>query len=126
MTIKNIPIPIFPLFPSPKCRYCNKTSTRHKVSTGNTNIIANKGRPYYICEVCNGVSSSGWVSWDDKIGIHVSNPACDCGVVSRRDTAGAGTKMGKGNKFFTCAWGGCGFFRAVPNVLEVDTTLPSS
>ncbi|KAE8446315.1 hypothetical protein EG329_012062 [Mollisiaceae sp. DMI_Dod_QoI] len=108
MTLKVVFVPVFPLNSPPICRYCHQISIPRIVEPGN--LKGNAGRPYYICEDCNGQGSSRWIAWGDKIGIHVLNPTCYCGIVTHK--AGAGTMLGKGNVFWTCAWGRCGFFRA--------------
>lgn len=53
-----------------------------------------------------------WITWDDWRGIYADNPDCDCGLVSRRDRAGA-KRASKGCEFWTCAVGRCGYWESV-------------
>lgn len=53
-----------------------------------------------------------WITWDDWQGIYADNPECDCGLVSRRDRAGA-KSTSPGSEFLKCAVGGCGYWEWV-------------
>lgn len=54
-----------------------------------------------------------WITWDDYRGVYSTNPECDCGLVSRRDRAGARTASA-GCEFWKCALGRCGYWERVP------------
>lgn len=80
------------------------------------NLNGNVGRPYYICVCCKGagrrthsVHERGWITWDDDRGISPSNPNCDCGIPSRQDKAGVGSRR-QGMGFSTCASGACDYY----------------
>lgn len=53
-----------------------------------------------------------WITWDDNRGIYANNPECDCGLVSRRDRAGA-KRTSEGGEFWKCATGRCGYWEHV-------------
>lgn len=53
-----------------------------------------------------------WITWDDWRGIYADNPECDCGMVSRRDRAGA-NRATEGCEFWTCAVGRCRYWEGV-------------
>lgn len=53
-----------------------------------------------------------WITWDDWRGIYADNPECDCGLVSRRDRAGA-KRGSEGSEFWKCAIGQCGYWESV-------------
>lgn len=100
----------FPLAHPPKCPTCGIASrNRKKILAGNPN--GNFGRPYYVCEPCK---EKGWVwiTWDDNRGIYANNPECDCGLVSRRDRAGA-KRTSEGGEFWKCATGKCDYWENV-------------
>ncbi|KAL8645188.1 MAG: hypothetical protein Q9210_006849, partial [Variospora velana] len=116
-------IPTFPRSQPPTCPHCGWIPKyRNTVLPSNPN--GNADRPYYICVKCkeNSANSSpdgrtktsrqrdkpGWISWDDKIGIHHKNRPCFCGYASRQDRAGVDSYY-PGGGFWTCALGACDY-----------------
>lgn len=88
------------------------------------NRNGNFGRPYYFCDPCEVTGGWVWITWDDWRGIYADNPECDCGLVSRRDRAGA-KSASKGSEFLKCAIGKCGYWESVEiedRILEDDRT----
>lgn len=109
-------------YPTPpgryRCRHCGSTNLLYRtVQPGNRN--GNVGRPYYVCVYphCPKVMNSnadhhetGWVTWDDSIGVRPTNPPCRClpPKVSRQDTAGERSRV-PGKRFWTCSTGACDY-----------------
>ncbi|KAF2875065.1 hypothetical protein BDV95DRAFT_486030, partial [Massariosphaeria phaeospora] len=88
-----------------RCNKCTQLGSRKITSSNNRN--GNAYRPYYRCDSCDV-----WITWDDGRGVDGGNPPCECGVVSRRRKAGGNSKR-KGDFFWECARGRCGFFEWV-------------
>lgn len=87
---------------TPRCKYCQKPTTRKDTKCWNQN--GNAGRPYFFCEPCQKIKS-----WADKQGIYAESPLCFCDSPksSRLDYS----SREKGNKpFLSCATGQCNFF----------------
>lgn len=108
-----------PNHPTPsryRCRHCGSTNLSYRiVKPGNRN--GNVGRPYYVCvnPYCPNVTrpnagqqDTGWVTWDDNIGVDPSNPLCRCGRSARQDIAYAGPGA-PGRRFWTCSTGACDY-----------------
>jgi len=95
-------VPNFPLSNAPMCRHCERYGVRLIVRPSNPN--GNAGRPFYRCESirCRQLEDEGWLTWDDNIGVHASNPRCDCGIPSRRNYAGISSCVA-GQMFWRCA-----------------------
>ncbi len=99
------------------CRHCRSTNLSYRiVQPGNRN--GNVGRRYCVCVNRNcpnvarlsaGHHDTGWVTWDDNIGVQVGNPLCRCGALARRDTAGERSHW-PGRQFWTCSTGACDLF----------------
>ena len=109
---------VFPAKPSPyHCRHCgSRKLSRHVVKHGNPN--GNVGRPCYICtnSDCPNVRIlkadqhiTGWVTWDDNVGVAATNPPCKCGRPLRQDVAGEHSRY-PGRSFWTCSTGACDYF----------------
>lgn len=110
-------IPTFPRPTAPQCRRCGWIPKyRDTVRPNNPN--GNAGRPYYRCVRCKTNSTpdvlktsrdvSGWICWDDYIGIEEGNRACECGLACRQGKGGVNSDY-PGGGFWTCAVGRCGF-----------------
>jgi hypothetical protein len=98
--------PQFPLPAPPACQTCGLPGARQIVSEGNRN--GNAGRPYYVC--ISGRHRRTFMTWDDSQGIANGNPRCWCGSTSRRIT----TNGPAPTDFYSCAAGGCGYFKDAP------------
>jgi hypothetical protein len=99
----------FPL-QQPRCRRCDNGVPQLNF-TGHNNPNGNAGRPFYLCPACDDplVWGSGWISWNDQVGMHPSNPNCDCGIPSRQGKAGQNSRR-SGWGFWSCASGGCDYY----------------
>lgn len=110
-------IPTFPRLSHPQCRRCGWIP-KYRDTVKHDNPNGNVGRPYYRCVRCKTNSTpdvlktsrdvSGWICWDDYIGIEEGNRACECGFACRQDKAGVDSYY-PGGGFWTCAVGGYGF-----------------
>ncbi|KAL8767599.1 MAG: hypothetical protein Q9209_005929 [Squamulea sp. 1 TL-2023] len=110
-------IPTFPRPSHPQCRRCGWIP-KYRDTVKHNNPNGNAGRPYYRCVRCKTNSTpdvlktsrdvSGWICWDDYIGIEEGNRACECGFACRQGKAGVDSYY-PGGGFWTCAVGGCGF-----------------
>lgn len=99
-----------------RCRHCGSANLSYRiVQPGNPN--GNVGRPYCVCvnPYCPNVTrlnagqhDTGWVTWDDNVGVAPQNPLCRCLRSARQDTAGQGT-VAPGRRFWTCSTGACDY-----------------
>lgn len=86
---------------APRCRVCSKPCTLLVTRSSNRN--GNAGRPYYKC-----IEDDVFACFADTRGDAENNPACHCGVSSRRQLSSAA----KGRKiFYKCRSGTCDFFQ---------------
>ena len=113
-------IPYRQPYPNPpgryRCRHCGSENLSYR-TVGPENQNGNVGRRYYVCvnpgcpEVTRlnaGHHDTGWVTWDDNIGVTPRNPLCKCLRNSRQDTAGEGSAV-PGRRFWTCSTGACDY-----------------
>ncbi|CAG7935671.1 unnamed protein product [Penicillium salamii] len=97
---------IVPLAPAPdtgpNCMRCGKPSDEFVTETSNRNN--NEGRPYFKCVPCNK-----FLVFNDTRGNDPDNPACSCGVSSKRQAAGHYRQVPRG-VHYVCRLGRCNFY----------------
>ena len=108
-----------PIVPPPgryRCRHCGNTNLSYR-TVHRQNRNGNAGRPYYVClySQCPNLKTlnahhhdTGWVTWDDNIGVAPGNPLCKCSHYARADTAGERSRV-PGKRFWTCSTGACDY-----------------